>query len=79
VTFYEFTSLIAPRALWVGEAVGERRPMEEENHAAVRQVYEMLGHPERVRYNWYAGDHDFPPDVRAAAMEWFRRWFSQPL
>src|SRR6185436_427583 len=28
VTFYEFTALIAPRPLLVGEAVGERRPME---------------------------------------------------
>jgi dienelactone hydrolase len=75
LTFYEFTSLIAPRALWVGEAVGERRPMEEENHAAVRQVYEALGASDRVKYVWYAGDHDFPPDVRAEAVAWFRRWF----
>jgi predicted acyl esterase len=79
VTFYEFTSLIAPRPLWVGEAVGERRPMEEENHAAVREVYEAIGHPERVRYVWYGGDHDFPPDARKAAMDWFRRWFSRGL
>lgn len=77
LTFYEFTSLIAPRALWVGQAVGERRPTEEENHAAVRQVYEALGHPDRVRYNWYAGDHDFPPHVRATAVEWFRYWFAR--
>ena len=27
VTFYEFTSLIAPRPLMVGQAAGERRPM----------------------------------------------------
>ena len=26
--------------------MGERRPDEEENHAAVRQVYQALGHPE---------------------------------
>jgi dienelactone hydrolase len=77
VTFYEFTALIAPRALWVGQAVGERRPMEEENHAAVRQVYEALGFPERVRYMWYAGDHDFDPDVRAGAVAWFRQWFEK--
>jgi len=75
VRFYEFTSLIAPRALWVGEAVGERRPFEEENHAAVRQVYEALGQAERVRYNWYAGDHDFPPEARRSSIEWLRRWF----
>jgi hypothetical protein len=47
ITFYEFTSLIAPRPLLVGQAVGERRPEEEENHAAVRQVYEGLGHPDQ--------------------------------
>ncbi len=35
ITFYEFTELIAPRPLFVGQAVGERRPMEEENYAAV--------------------------------------------
>jgi pimeloyl-ACP methyl ester carboxylesterase len=74
VTFYEFTALIAPRPLLVGQAVGERRPAEEENHAAVSQVYRALGHADRVRYHWYAGDHDFPPVARAAAVDWFRRW-----
>lgn len=74
VTFYEFTSLIAPRPLLVGEAVGERRPMEEENYAAVRQVYQALGCSDRVRYHWYAGDHDYPPEARKAAVEWFQRW-----
>jgi hypothetical protein len=77
VTFYEFTSLIAPRPLLVGQAVGERRPMEEENHAAVRQVYSALGHPDRVRYVWYAGDHDYPPPMRQAAVDWFKQWFNQ--
>jgi hypothetical protein len=76
VTFYEFTALIAPRPLLVGEAVGERRPMEEENYAAVRQVYTALGHADRVRYHWYAGDHDVPPEAREAAVAWFRRWFA---
>jgi dienelactone hydrolase len=77
VTFYDFTSLIAPRPLLVGQAVGERRPMEEENHAAVREVYSALGKPDRVRYLWYAGDHDYPPPMRKAAVEWFRRWFAR--
>jgi pimeloyl-ACP methyl ester carboxylesterase len=75
ITFYEFTSLIAPRPLMVGQAAGEHRPREEENHAAVREVYAALGHPDRVRYHWYAGDHDFPPPARKAAVEWFHRWF----
>ena len=48
--------------------------MEEENCAAVKQVYQALGHPERVRYHWYAGDHDFPPEAQQAAIEWFRKW-----
>jgi hypothetical protein len=74
ITFYEFTSLIAPRPLLVGQAAGERRPMEEENHAAVRQVYEALGVPQNVRYVWYAGDHDMPPEMRRAAVEFFARW-----
>ena len=77
VAFYEVTALIAPRPLLVGEAVGERRPMEEENYAAVSQVYQALGQAGRVRYHWYAGDHDFPPPARKAAVEWFRRWFSE--
>jgi hypothetical protein len=72
ITFYEFTSLIAPRPLLVGQAVGERRPMEEENYSAVRQMYGT--NVNRVRYHWYAGDHDFPPEARAAAVEWFRKW-----
>jgi hypothetical protein len=72
VSFYEITALIAPRALAVGQAAGERRPHEEENHAAVAQVYRALGAGERVRYVWYPGDHDFPPRVRAEAVAWLR-------
>lgn len=78
VTFYEFTALIAPRPLLVGQAVGERRPMEEENYAAVKSVYDAFGQPSRVRYHWYAGDHDYPPEARRAAVEWFRKWFTEP-
>ncbi len=74
VTFYEWTALIAPRPLMVCQAVGERRPMEEENHGAVSAVYGALGSSERVRYVWCAGDHDFPPVAREAAVEWFRKW-----
>jgi dienelactone hydrolase len=77
VTFYEWTSLIAPRPLWVQQAVGERRPMEEENHAAVAAVYRALGVPDRVKYMWQAGDHDFPPEARRAAVEWFTHWFAE--
>lgn len=77
ITFYEWTALIAPRPLWVGQAVGERRPMEEENHAAVTEVYQALGCPERVTYQWYAGDHDFPPEARQAAIAWFRKCFAK--
>ncbi len=72
--FYEWTALIAPRPLWVNQAVGERRPHEEENYAAVRQVYDALGAGGRAHYAWCAGDHDFPPATRAAAVEWFKRW-----
>jgi pimeloyl-ACP methyl ester carboxylesterase len=75
ISFYEFTALIAPRPLMVGQAVGERRPMEEENCAAVSEVYRGLNASDRVRYVWYAGDHDFPPEMRAAAVAWFKRWF----
>jgi hypothetical protein len=75
LTFYQFTALVAPRPLLVGQAAGERRPMEEENYSAVAAVYDALGAPERVRYHWYAGDHDFPPEARKAAVDWFRRWF----
>jgi len=78
VTFYEFTSLIAPRPLLVGQAVGERRPMEEENNAAVSQVYRALGDGDKVRYVWYPGDHDFPPAMREAAVAWFNQWLGDP-
>jgi hypothetical protein len=74
ITFYEVTALLAPRPLAVSQAVGERRPREEENHAAVKAVYQALGAPERVRYLWYPGDHDFPPHVRREAVGWFGRW-----
>ena len=72
VTFYEFTSLIAPRPLLVGQAAGERRPNEEENYAEVRRAYGA--NVDHVRYHWYAGDHDFPPEAREAAVQWFRKW-----
>lgn len=77
VTFWEFTALAAPRPLAVGQAVGERRPFEEENHAAVRAVYDALGAGERLRYVWYPGDHDFPPAARQAALDWLRRWLGE--
>ncbi len=76
VTFCEFTALIAPRPFLCGQAVGERRPMEEENYPAAKQVYDVLGCPERVRYPWYAGDYDYPPAAQKAAVEWFPRWFA---
>ena len=72
VTFAEFTSLIAPRPLLVGQAAGERRPNEEENYGFVRRVYGT--NIDRVRYHWYAGDHDFPPEARQAAVAWFKKW-----
>lgn len=75
VSFYEITALIAPRPLVVGQAVGERRPHEEENHAAVAEVYRALGAGDRVRYLWYPGDHDFPPHARKEAVAWFWRFF----
>jgi dienelactone hydrolase len=73
MTFYEFTAMIAPRPLLVFQAVGERRPMEEENAAAVTQVYTALGAADRVKYLWHPGDHDYPPQARAMAIEWFKR------
>jgi dienelactone hydrolase len=74
--FFEITALIAPRPLVVGQAVGEHRPREEENYAAVKSVYEVLEAPNRVKYWWYAGDHDFPPEARAEAVRFFQKWFS---
>jgi dienelactone hydrolase len=78
VTFYEFTALVAPRALAVGQAVGERRPMEEENCAAVNDVYRALGAGDHVQYLWYPGDHDFPPPAREAAVRWLTKWLGDP-
>jgi hypothetical protein len=76
VTFAQWTALIAPRRLWVGQAVGERRPLEESNYAYVRNAYRGLDAVKNVQYLWYAGDHDFPPTARAAAIDWFRQGFS---
>jgi dienelactone hydrolase len=77
-TFAQWTALIAPRPLWIGQAVGERRPIEEENCGYVTRVYQSLGAGENVRYVWCAGDHDFPPEARAAAVEWLRNAFQMP-
>jgi hypothetical protein len=78
VNFAQVTALVAPRPLWVNQAAGEWRPNEEENAAAVMGLYRTRGEPERVRYMWCSGDHDFPPEVRNAAVEWFRKWLSAP-
>jgi Prolyl oligopeptidase family len=78
LTFYEFTALIAPRPLLVLQAVGERRPMEEANAAAVAQVYAALDASRQCRYVWHPGDHDFPPKARALAADWFARYLTQP-
>jgi hypothetical protein len=76
VSFAEVTALIAPRPLWVNQASGEWRPNEEENAATVMGLYRTIGAPDRARYMWCAGDHDFPPAARAAAVEWFRKWLN---
>jgi hypothetical protein len=78
VSFAEVTALVAPRPLWVNQAVGEHRPNEEGNAALVQGLYRALGTQEKVRYTWCAGDHDSPPAVRAAAVEWFRQWLANP-
>jgi hypothetical protein len=41
-------------------------------------VYRVLGAADRVQYLWYAGDHDFPPVARKAAVKWFEKWLSAP-
>lgn len=74
VTFAEWTALIAPRPLLVGQAAGERRPIEEQNYGYVANVYSQQDAEQRLSYLWYAGDHDFPPAARSAAVDWFRRW-----
>ncbi len=73
-TYHELTAMIAPLPLLVGQAVGEHRPEEEEIYAAVSRVYRALGRRDSVLYHWYPGDHDYPPQMRKAAVEWFRRW-----
>jgi hypothetical protein len=50
--------------------------MEEENCAAVTEVYQALGANDRVNYSWIAGDHDFPPVARQWAVEWFQKWLA---
>ncbi len=77
VTFAEWTALIEPRPLLVGQAVGERRPKEEENAAYVTGVYQAHDAAGRDRYVWYPGDHDFPPAMRSAAVEWLCRWLPE--
>jgi hypothetical protein len=77
VTFAELSALVAPRALAVGQAVGERRPGDEETCAYVKDVYASLGAADRVRCVWYPGDHDYPPHVRREAVLWLRRMLTK--
>jgi len=70
VTFAEFTSLITPTVN--GQPGRGRTPADGGRESAtVAECYRVLGVAERVQYLWYAGDHDFPPVARRAAVEFF--------
>ena len=42
--------------------------------AAARPVYELLGAREKLAANYPDCQHDFPPEVRKVAYDWFDRW-----
>src|SRR5262249_5653502 len=55
-------------SLWVGHARVNGHDFWSEHHAAVVAAWD------RVESLWYAGDHDFPPGARRAAIAWLGRW-----
>ncbi|MCD6220487.1 acetylxylan esterase [Candidatus Calescamantes bacterium] len=71
--FYHFQALIAPRALLNFQSVAEYRPTKEINYAAVKYIYKLLGCEEKVKFLVHSGGHDYPPEARHTACDWFKR------
>jgi hypothetical protein len=55
-------------------SVDERLSKKRGAHAAGREIYEMLGHPEALERFEHAGGHCFPEEGRRRAYGWLKRW-----
>jgi dienelactone hydrolase len=75
--FPEIVASFAPRAFFTNS------PLHDDNFevsgvrdciAAAQPVYEMLGAKDRLKAIYPDCKHDFPPEARQAAYEWFDRW-----
>jgi predicted dienelactone hydrolase len=75
--FHEVVGAFAPRPfLAIGplgdsnfEVKGVREAME-----SAKEVYKLLGVPERLAAEHPDCEHDFPPEMREKAYGWFDRW-----
>jgi dienelactone hydrolase len=89
--YADILSLIAPRPLLevtgtddspnvvqsdVGLDVDERMRAKRNAHAAARAIYSLTGAAERLGQYEFAGGHIFPPEGRAAACDWLKRWLA---
>lgn len=74
---HDYVAMVAPRAVCIGAARGDFFPVEgaRETFAAARDIFELLGVPDRCALVEVDGEHGYLPELRAAAYRWFNRWF----
>jgi acetyl esterase/lipase len=74
--FYELVAALAPRAFFSNSPLHDGnfdyRGVEKAAPGA-RRVYELYGHPERLRVTYPDADHDFPEPVRGEAYQFLDR------
>jgi dienelactone hydrolase len=77
-TNVEIAATIAPRPLLMVSATGDWTVNTlEREYPAVRAIYTLLGHPERVHAVQFKAEHNYNRDSREAMYAWMARWLQQ--
>jgi cephalosporin-C deacetylase-like acetyl esterase len=73
----DFITMRAPKPTRILAAERDFFPFDgtQEAYREAADVYNVLGHPERVDLFSYDDDHGFSRPRRQAAVQWMRRWF----
>lgn len=72
--FHEMVGALAPRHVLIIAPLGDsnfRHDSVDRIAAAAREVYQLYGHPERLKVEHPDCPHDFPPEMREAAYKLF--------
>lgn len=71
--FHELIGALAPRPVLIIASLRDENSRPESVDriiAAARPVYQLYGHPERLRVEHPDCEHDFPPEMREIAYKW---------